>query len=99
MFYGVHHVTSAGFALGADHRRAFGDTPQGLAQIARTADKWRLESMLVHVVSFVSWGKDFGFINVIHAQRLQDLRFSKMPDAAFGHHGNGYRFHDLADLF
>ena len=39
VLYGVDHVAGAGLALGADHGRAFGDAPQGFAQIARAADE------------------------------------------------------------
>ena len=36
---GVDDVAGASFALGADHGRAFGDAPQGLAQVARPGPK------------------------------------------------------------
>ena len=36
---GFDDIARAGFALGADHRRAFGNAPQRFAQIARAADE------------------------------------------------------------
>ena len=90
-------IARAGFALGADHGRAFGDAPQGLAQIAGTADERRLEGVLVHVVLFVGGRQDLGFVDVINADFLQDLRLGEMADTALGHHRNGDCAHDLFD--
>ena len=94
----MDHVARSGLTLGADHGSAFGNAPQGFTQVARAADKRCLEGVLVHVVRFVGRGKNFRFVNVIHAQRLEYLRLGKVADPALGHHGNGDRFHDLANL-
>ena len=59
VFHGVHNITGAGFTLGADHGRALGDPPQGLAQIARTTNKRDGKGMLIDVMRFVSGGEDF----------------------------------------
>ena len=79
---GVDHVAGAGFALGADHGRAFGDAAQGFAQIARAADKGGREGVLVDVVSFVGGGEHFALVDEVDAELLQDLRFGKVADAA-----------------
>ncbi len=49
---GVDDVAGAGFALGADHGGAFGDTAESFAQIAGAADEQGLEGVLVDVMSF-----------------------------------------------
>ncbi len=48
---------------------------------------------------FVGRGQDFGLVNVVDADFLQDLRFSEMADAALRHDGNIHRRHDLANHF
>ena len=99
MLYRVDHVSGTSFTFCANHSCAFGDATEGFSQIARAADEWRLESVFVHVVSFVGRGQNFGLVNIVHPKFLQDLRFGEVADAAFGHHRNGDGGHDLADLF
>src|SRR5438105_9492678 len=98
MFHGMHHIAGAGLALGADHGRAFAGAPQRLAQIARPANERNGEGMLIDVVGFIGGGEHFGFVNVIHAQLLQNLRLGEVTDTALGHHRNGDSLHDLADF-
>ena len=86
---GVDDVAGAGLALGADHGRAFGDAPQGLAQVARAADERRGEGVLVDVVRFVGGGEDLALVDEVDAQLLQDLGFGKVADAGLGHDGDG----------
>ena len=97
VLHGVDHVAGAGFALGADHGRAFGDAPQSLAQIARAADEGSGEGVLVDVVRLVGGGQNFALVDEIDAQFLQDLRFGEVADAGLGHHGNGNGLDDLLD--
>ena len=96
---GVDYVAGAGLTFGADHGCAFGDAAQGFSEIARAADEWDFEGVLIDVVSFVGGSEDFGFVDVVDAEFLQDLRFGKMSDAALGHHGDRDGGHDLADFF
>jgi hypothetical protein len=83
----MHHVAGAGFALGADHGRAFGDAAQGFAQIARSANKGRGEGVLVDVVELVGRGQHFALVDEVDPEVLQNLGFGKMPDARLGHDG------------
>jgi hypothetical protein len=53
VLYRVHNIAGARLAFGPDHGCAFGNSPQGFAQIARPANKWDLERMLVDVMSFI----------------------------------------------
>ena len=94
----VDDISGASFALGADHGRAFGNTAERFAQVAGTADERHAEGVLVDVMGLVGRGEDLGFVDVVNAQLLQDLRLGKVPDAALGHHGNGDRVHDFANL-
>ena len=95
---GVDDVSSAGLALGADHGCAFGNAAQGFAKIARSAHERDVERMLVDVMSFVGRRQHFGFVDVIDAEFLQNLRLSKMPNAALSHHGDRDLGHNLANL-
>src|SRR2546423_14823179 len=54
--------------------------------------------MLINVMLFVRRSEDLGFIDVIHADLLENLGFGKMSDAALGHYWNRDGIHDLADL-
>ena len=96
---GVDHVAGARFALGADHGRAFGDAPEGLAQVAGAADEGCLEGVLVDVVGLVGGGEDLGLIDEVDAELLQDLGFGEVADAGLGHDGDGYRRDDALDEF
>ncbi len=84
----MDHVAGARLALGANHGRALGDAPQGLAQVARAADKGRLEGVLVDVMRFVGGSQDFALVDEVNANLLQNLRFGKVADARLGHHGD-----------
>src|SRR5215831_3212674 len=50
------------------------------------------------MMRLVRWGEHFAFINIIDPQRLQNLRLGKMPNAYFGHHGNGHSLDNFFDL-
>ena len=96
---GFDHVARAGFALGADHGRAFPNAAQGFAQVAAAADKRHLEIVLEDVMFLVGGSEHLGFINVVHTQGFQDLRLDEMPDAAFRHDRDGDSVHDPEDQF
>ncbi len=82
---GVDDVSGAGFALGADHGRAFGDAAESFAQVARSADEGDGEGVLIDVVGLVGGGEHFGLVDVVDAEFLQNLGLGKMADAALGH--------------
>src|SRR5690606_23996137 len=83
---GLHDVAGAGLALGADHGRALGDTPQRLAEVGGAADEGRGERPLVRVVDLVGGGEDLGLVNVVDAEGLEHLGLDDVPDAGLGHH-------------
>ncbi len=99
MLDGVDNVPGAGLAFGADHGCAFGDAAQSFAQIARAADEGDVEGVLVDVMGFVGRREHFGFVDVIDAKFLQNLRLSKMSYAALGHNRDRDLGHDFANLF
>src|SRR5207244_12639955 len=84
--------------LSANHGGVFGDAAESLPQIARSADEGNREGMLIDVMSFVGGGEHFGFVNVVDAQLLQNLRLGEVSDAALGHNWNRHRGHDLANF-
>ena len=71
---GVDNVSSTGFTFGADHGCAFGDAAQSFAEIARAADERNFEGMLIDMVGFVGGGEHFGFVDVLDAEFLQNLK-------------------------
>ena len=93
----LNHVAGAGLALGADHRCAFPDAPEGLAQIAAAAYKRHLKIVLQDVVLFICRSQNLRLINVIDPDGFQNLRFHEMPDAALGHDRDADRVHDSED--
>jgi hypothetical protein len=95
--HGFDDIARAGFALGTDHGRAFGDAAQSLAKVASAADEGNLESVLPDVVFFVRRGEHFALVNVIHFKRFEHLRFGEMADAHLGHHRDGDGGFDFAN--
>jgi len=93
--YGFHHISGACLAFGANHGGAFAYAAQCLTKITTTTYKGYLKGVFVDVMRFVSRGKHFRFVDIIHADGFQNLGFDKMPNAAFCHDGNGDRIHDL----
>jgi len=84
----MHHVASAGFALGADHGRAFGDAAESFSQVARATHKRRGEGVLVDVVRFIA-----GVSTSLSSMKstpscLQNLRFGEVTDTGLGHDWN-----------
>ena len=92
--YGFHDVAGAGFALGADHGRAFRDAAQGLAEVAGAAHERHGEVALVDVETVVGGRQDFAFVDVVHAEGFEDAGFDDVPDAGLRHDRNGHRVHD-----
>jgi hypothetical protein len=90
-------VSGARLALSANHRGAFSDATSRLSQVPAAAHERNLERVLVDVVLFVGGSQDLRFVDVVDAQRLQDLRFNEMADPALRHDRDGHRRHDRAD--
>src|SRR5260370_17909921 len=97
-FYRLGAVPGPRLALGTDHGRAFANSPQGFSEIPSAADERHLESMFVNVMRFIGRSKYLGFVDVIHAQLLQDLFFSEVTYAAFRHNRNQHSLPYPSDL-
>jgi GntR family transcriptional regulator len=97
MAHGLNNVPSPGFAFCADHGCAFTDAPQSFTQVAAAADEGHLEQVFVDVVFFIGRCKHFRFVDVIHAERLEDLSLDEMADAAFCHDWNRDGIHNFFD--
>src|SRR5216683_2522467 len=95
----LYYIARAGFALGANHRRAFRHAAQRFTQIARATNERHAEIMLPDVILFIGGSQNFAFVDKIHFKCLQDLGLDKMSDTHLGHHRNGNCLHDLADDF
>ena len=96
---GMDYVPGASFAFRANHGCAFGDAAQSFSEIAGAADEGNTEGLFIDVMDLVGRGENFGLVDVIDAQLLQDLRLCKVADAALGHDGNVDHRHDFANLF
>ena len=90
-------LPGAGFALGANHRRAFGDAAERFAEIARAANERDAIVVLPDVILFVGGSKHFALVDEIDFERLQNFGFGEVADANFGHHGNRDGVHDFAN--
>jgi hypothetical protein len=88
---GLDDVAGAGLALGADHGGAFGDAPQGFAQVAAAADEGHFKGVFFDVVDCVGGGEDFGFVDVVDAEGFEDLdcRGGRMSVGGGGGKGEG----------
>ena len=61
------------------------------------ADEGHREAPLVDVVGLVGRGEDLGLVDVVDAERLEDLCFDEVPDAGLGHDGDRHRRLDALD--
>ena len=94
---GIGDIARASLALGTNHGRAFGDAAQCLAKVGGTADERDCELPLVDVVGVVGRGQHLGFVYIVDAQTLKNLRLHKVPNTGFSHHRNRYRIDDALD--
>src|SRR5438876_5467155 len=94
---GLDDVAGAGLALAADHRRAFVDPAERLAEITRAAYERHVELLLVDVVLLVRRREDLALVDVVDADGLEDLRLDEVADAGLRHHRDRDRVHDLGD--
>ena len=95
--HGLDDVAGARLALGADHRRPFGDAPQRLAEVRGAADERHGERPLVDVVGLVGGREHLGLVDEVDAERLEDLRLDEVADAGLGHHRDRHRLLDPLD--
>ena len=79
-------VAGAGLALRADHARALADAPQRLAEVGGAAHERHGERPLVDVVRLVGRGEHLALVDVVDAERLEDLGLDEVADAGLGHH-------------
>src|SRR5947207_1226647 len=98
MAHGLDDVAGARFTLAADHRRAFVDAAERLAEIARAAHERHLEVVLLYVELLVCRRKNFALVDVVDTESFQHLSLDKVPDPALRHDRNGHGAHDLDDL-
>ena len=95
---GLDDVAGAGLALRADHRGALGDPAQRLAQVPSPAHERDRERPLVDVELLVGGREDLGLVDVVDAERLEDLCLDEVPDPGLRHHGDRDGGLDLLDL-
>ena len=81
MAHGLDDVAGAGLALRADHARALGDAPQRLAEVGRAAHERNGERPLVDVVRLVGRREHLALVDVVDAERFEDLRLGEVADA------------------
>jgi len=89
--------SSSRLALGADHRGALADAPQGLGQVGAAAHERNLEGVLVDVEVLVGGGEHLALVDEVHPDGLEHLRLGEVADARLGHDRDGHALHDLLD--
>src|SRR5919198_3798925 len=62
---GFDDVPGPGLALAADHRGTLVDPAQRFAKLARSADEWDVEIVLLDVIFLVSRREDFALVDVV----------------------------------
>ena len=67
-------------------------------EVARAAHERDRERPLVDVVLLVGRRQHLGLVDVVHAERLEDLRLDEVPDPSLRHHRDRDGVHDLLDL-
>ena len=87
--HGLDDVARSGLALAANEARALADAPQRLAEVCGAAHEGNGERPLVDMMCLVGRREHLGLVDVVDPERLQDLRFGEVADAALRHHGNG----------
>jgi len=95
--HGLDDVAGAGFALGADHGGAFGYATERFTQVTTATDERNLELVLVDVIVLVSRRQNLALINVINAERFQNLGFDNVTNARLCHHRDGHSADNLLD--
>ena len=90
-------ITRAGLALGADHRRTLIDATQGLTKIGCATDKRDPKGTFVDVIDVISWAEHLRFVNVVHTQVLQNLRFHGVANPGLRHDRNVNSIQDSLD--
>ncbi len=73
MTNGFDNISCACFALRAYEGRTLRDASQRLAKVFRTTDERDLERMLVYVMLLVRRGQDFGFVDIVDSDGLENL--------------------------
>ena len=97
--HGLNDVARARFALGANHGCALGDTAKGFAQIARAADERHGELRFVDVVHIIGGRKHLRLVDVVDVNRLKNLSFDEMANAALRHNRDAYGLLNALDHF
>jgi hypothetical protein len=95
---GVDYVAGARLPLGADHRGALRDPPEGFAQVTAAAHERNAEAPFVDVVLLVSGREDLALVDVVDLERLEHLRLDEVADAGLRHHRDRHGLLDLSDL-
>src|SRR5947207_251657 len=90
-------VPCARLALAADHRRALVDPAQCFTELARAAHEGNFEGVLVDVKLQIGRRQHLALVDVVDADRFQDLRFYEVADARLGHDRDRDRVHDRVD--
>ena len=89
MGHGVDDIARPGFSLSSDHRRAFADSAECLADVPCATDVGHFVLPLVYVVLVVGRRQHFGLVAVVDPQGFKYLCFDKVTDTGLCHDWDG----------
>jgi hypothetical protein len=70
---GFDDISRTRFTFGSDHSGAFGHASKSFTKIASATNERNLESMLVDMILVVCRCQDFGLIDIINSNGLENL--------------------------
>ena len=82
-------VAGAGLALRADHAAPSEMRRSASPRLVAPHTNGTVKRPLVDVVGLVGRGEHLGLVDVVDAERLEDLRLDEVPDAGLGHDRDG----------
>ena len=93
----LNDIARARLTLRTDHRGTLIDAAQGFAQVFCPANERHPEGSFIDMIHIIGRRKHLALIDIVNLYGLQNLRFGKMSDTAFGHDRDGDRLLNTAN--
>ena len=82
----LRDIPGAGLTLRADHCGTLSDASERFAKVGCPTNKGHRVAPLVDVVHVVGGAQNFGLVDVVNLEGLENLGLDKMPNASLRHH-------------